>query len=113
MKDSSFEYYKLETFSSFSLEVSSWEDSELYCEVNRARYRPQNHFMVTSQDTDIGVYIWDLSKHPSFLTDNEGNGDVGEYPFAPQFLCVGHTPLQGIDRDLLYGAVYTKCYSVR
>ena len=87
-KDSNFEYYKLETFPSFSLEVRSWEDSGSYCEVNRARHMPQNHFVVEYQDTGIEVYIWDVSKHPSFPTDNEGNGDVGESPFAPQGVCV-------------------------
>ena len=54
-KDSNFQDYKLETFPSLSLEVSSWEDSESYCEVNFARHMPQNHFLVEYQDTDIEV----------------------------------------------------------
>ena len=94
------------------MEVRSWEDSELYCEVNRARHIPQNHSVVAYQDTDLEVYIWDLSKHPSFLTDNEGNGNVGELPFDPQDVCVGHTPGQDIGRDLLYVMVYTTWYCV-
>ena len=56
-KDSKFEYYKLETFSSFSLEVCSWEDSGSYCKVNHAGHMPQNNFMVVSQDTYLEVYI--------------------------------------------------------
>ena len=54
-KNSNFEYYKLYTFPSFLLELCSWEDSELYCELNRARHMLQNHFAVASQDTDIEV----------------------------------------------------------
>ena len=63
-EDSDFEYYKLETLPYFLLELRSWEDSESYCKVNRARHMPQNNFVVASQDTDIKVYIWDISKHP-------------------------------------------------
>ena len=84
----------------------------MYCEVNRVRHMPQNNFVVASQDTDIEVYIWDLSNHPSFLTENEGNGDVGGLLFSPQGVCVGHTPGQDIVRGLLYGTVYTTSYSV-
>ena len=35
-------------------------------EVNRARYMPQNHFVVATRGPGTDVYIWDLSKHPSF-----------------------------------------------
>lgn len=52
-------------------------------EVNRARYQPQNHFVVASRGPSSEVYIWDLSKHPSFPAANA--------PFAPQAVCVGHT----------------------
>ena len=68
---------------------------------------PHNHYVVASQDTDIEVYIWDLYKHPSFFTDNEVNGYVGELTFAPQGVCGGHTSGQDIGQDLLYGTVYT------
>lgn len=53
-------------------------------EVNRARYMPQNHFVVATRGPNPEVYIWDLSKHPSFPT-NDGS------PFAPQGVCVGHS----------------------
>jgi histone-binding protein RBBP4 len=52
-------------------------------EVNRARYQPQNHFVVASRGPASEVYIWDLSKHPSF--------PARDAPFAPQAVCVGHT----------------------
>lgn len=35
-------------------------------EVNRARYMPQNHFVVATRGPGTDVYVWDLSKHPSF-----------------------------------------------
>lgn len=52
-------------------------------EVNRARHMPQNHFVVATRGPSSEVYVWDLSKHPSFPSDNS--------PFAPQGVCVGHT----------------------
>lgn len=52
-------------------------------EVNRARHMPQNHFVVASRGPSPEVYIWDLSRHPSFPDENS--------PFAPQGVCVGHT----------------------
>mmetsp|Transcript_11273 Transcript_11273/g.25277 ORF Transcript_11273/g.25277 Transcript_11273/m.25277 type:complete len:525 (+) Transcript_11273:199-1773(+) len=52
-------------------------------EVNRARYMPQNHFVVASRGPQAEVYVWDLSKHPSFPDESS--------PFAPQAMCVGHT----------------------
>ena len=52
-------------------------------EVNRARYMPQNHFVVASRGPAPEVYIWDLSKHPSVPAEDA--------PFAPQGVCVGHT----------------------
>lgn len=52
-------------------------------EVNRARYMPQNHFIVATRGPNPEVYVWDMSKHASFPNDNS--------PFAPQGVCVGHT----------------------
>ena len=52
-------------------------------EVNRARYMPQNHFVVASRGPNAPVYIWDLTKHPSKPEDNS--------PFSPQGVCIGHT----------------------
>jgi histone-binding protein RBBP4 len=51
-------------------------------EVNRARYMPQNHFIVASRGPSAEVYIFDLSKHPSVPSENS--------PFTPQGVCVGH-----------------------
>lgn len=51
-------------------------------EVNRARYMPQNHFIVASRGPNPDVFIWDLSKHSSFP-------DEASAP-APQGVCVGH-----------------------
>ena len=53
-------------------------------EVNRARYMPQNHFIVATRGPNPEVYIWDLSKHPSFPTDDSS-------PFSPQGVCIGHS----------------------
>jgi len=52
-------------------------------EVNRARHMPQNHFIVATRGPNPEIYIWDLSKHPSFPADNS--------PFSPQGVCVGHS----------------------
>jgi histone-binding protein RBBP4 len=52
-------------------------------EVNRARYMPQNHFIVATRGPDPELYVFDLSKHPSFPEE----GSV----FSPQVVCVGHT----------------------
>lgn len=52
-------------------------------EVNRARHMPQNHFIVATRGPNPEVYVWDMSKHASFPTDNS--------PFAPQGVCVGHS----------------------
>ena len=51
-------------------------------EVNRARYMPQNHFIIASRGPNPEVFIWDLSKHSSFP-------DEGSTP-TPQGVCVGH-----------------------
>ena len=63
-------------------------------EVNRARYMPQNHFVVASRGPSPEVYIWDLSKHPSFPSDDSS-------PFCPQGVCIGHAS-EG------YGMVWSK-----
>mmetsp|Transcript_9618 Transcript_9618/g.14319 ORF Transcript_9618/g.14319 Transcript_9618/m.14319 type:complete len:433 (+) Transcript_9618:363-1661(+) len=52
-------------------------------EVNRARYMPQNHFVVASKGPSPEVYVFDLSKHPSFP-------DADSAP-APQHILRGHT----------------------
>lgn len=52
-------------------------------EVNRARHMPQNHFIVATRGPNPEVYVWDMSKHASFPTDNS--------PFSPQGVCVGHS----------------------
>lgn len=52
-------------------------------EVNRARYMPQNPFIIASRGPSPEVYIWDRSKHPSFPDESS--------PFCPQGVCVGHT----------------------
>lgn len=62
-------------------------------EVNRARYMPQNHFIVATRGPNPEIYIWDLSKHPSFPSDDT--------PFCPQGVCVGHSR-EG------YGMVWSK-----
>eukprot|EP00339_Tiarina_fusa_P005149 CAMPEP_0117005082 /NCGR_PEP_ID=MMETSP0472-20121206/5830_1 /TAXON_ID=693140 ORGANISM="Tiarina fusus, Strain LIS" /NCGR_SAMPLE_ID=MMETSP0472 /ASSEMBLY_ACC=CAM_ASM_000603 /LENGTH=478 /DNA_ID=CAMNT_0004706231 /DNA_START=33 /DNA_END=1469 /DNA_ORIENTATION=+ len=51
-------------------------------EVNRARYMPQNHFFVATRGPDPEIYVFDLSKHPSF--PEEGS------TFSPQVVCCGH-----------------------
>jgi histone-binding protein RBBP4 len=52
-------------------------------EVNRARYMPQNHFFVATRGPEKEVYVFDLSKHPSFPEE----GSV----FSPQVVCCGHS----------------------
>lgn len=51
-------------------------------EVNRARYMPQNHFIVASRGPSSEVFIWDLSKHSSFPDEKS--------PSSPQGICIGH-----------------------
>lgn len=52
-------------------------------EVNRARYMPQNHFIVASRGPENEVYIFDLRKHESLPTSKS--------VFSPQGVCIGHT----------------------
>jgi histone-binding protein RBBP4 len=51
-------------------------------EVNRARYMPQNHFFVATRGPGPELFVFDLSKHPSFPTE--------ESVFSPQVVCCGH-----------------------
>lgn len=51
-------------------------------EVNRARYMPQNHFFVATRGPSPELYVFDLSKHPSFPEDDS--------VFSPQVVCCGH-----------------------
>mmetsp|Transcript_21307 Transcript_21307/g.29644 ORF Transcript_21307/g.29644 Transcript_21307/m.29644 type:complete len:503 (+) Transcript_21307:94-1602(+) len=64
-------------------------------EVNRARYMPQNHFMVASRGPNPEIYIWDLSKHPSFPEDSDSTAT------SPQAVLAGH------DREG-YGLAWSK-----
>ena len=52
-------------------------------EVNRARYMPQNHFMVATRGPAAEVFVFDRSKCPS----KPEPGAV----FSPQIVCCGHT----------------------
>jgi histone-binding protein RBBP4 len=52
-------------------------------EVNRARYMPQNHFMVATRGPSSEVFVFDRSKHPT----KPESGSV----FSPQVVCCGHT----------------------
>mmetsp|Transcript_86198 Transcript_86198/g.248907 ORF Transcript_86198/g.248907 Transcript_86198/m.248907 type:complete len:467 (+) Transcript_86198:127-1527(+) len=52
-------------------------------EVNRARYMPQNHFQVATHGPCPEVYVFDLSKHPSF--------PPSDGVFNPQITCQGHS----------------------
>ena len=54
-------------------------------EVNRARYMPQNHFVVATRGPSEDVYIWDMSKHSSFPPEGK------EVAPNPQVICRGHT----------------------
>ena len=45
-------------------------------EVNRARYMPQNSFMIATKTISAEVYVFDYSKHPSKPTNNECHPDL-------------------------------------
>ncbi|OIV97124.1 hypothetical protein TanjilG_04928 [Lupinus angustifolius] len=45
-------------------------------EVNRARYMPQNPFMVATKTVSDEVYVFDYSKHPSMPQDGVCNPDL-------------------------------------
>ena len=57
-------------------------------EVNRARYMPQNPFVVASRGPNPDIYIWDRSKHPSLMTTSSTSTVAA--PVGPQAVCVGH-----------------------
>lgn len=63
-------------------------------EVNRARYMPQNHFVVATRGPSDDVYVWDLSKHPSFPAEAKGLAPPGAPAPTitpnPQVICRGH-----------------------
>ena len=50
-------------------------------EVNRARYMPQNSFVVATKSPSSTVFVFDYSKHKSIPTDNV---------CRPQHKCTGH-----------------------
>jgi histone-binding protein RBBP4 len=52
-------------------------------EVNRARFMPQNPFLVASRGPSPEVFVFDRSKHPS--KPEPGSA------FSPQIVCSGHT----------------------
>mmetsp|Transcript_3662 Transcript_3662/g.6948 ORF Transcript_3662/g.6948 Transcript_3662/m.6948 type:complete len:463 (-) Transcript_3662:43-1431(-) len=52
-------------------------------EVHRARYCPSNPFLVATKSPSPDVYVFDLSKHPSFPTAGSS--------FNPQHVLQGHT----------------------
>lgn len=51
-------------------------------EVNRARYMPQNPFIVATKSPYSDVCVFDVSKHPSLPRDNS---------VCPEHRCLGHT----------------------
>ena len=51
-------------------------------EVNRARYMPQNPFVIATKSPSADVLVFDVSKHPSMPEENS--------PCTPQFRCTGH-----------------------
>lgn len=51
-------------------------------EVHRARYMPQNHFIVATKSPTSTVFVFDYTKHSSIPTDNI---------CRPQHRCLGHS----------------------
>lgn len=51
-------------------------------EVNRARYMPQNPYVIATKSPSSNVYVFDVTKHPSTPERDQ---------FRPQHRCVGHT----------------------
>jgi histone-binding protein RBBP4 len=45
---------------------------------------PQNHFIVASRGPNPEIFIWDVSKHPSFPDKDNAT------TFDPQGICTGH-----------------------
>lgn len=65
-------------------------------EVNRARHMPQNHFVVATRGPSADVYVWDLSKHPSFpekpaAIAGQGPSSPPAVAPNPNVVCKGHT----------------------
>jgi histone-binding protein RBBP4 len=52
-------------------------------EVNRARYMPQNPFIIATKSPSADVLVFDVSKHPSVPEEDT--------PCSPQLRCTGHT----------------------
>ena len=52
-------------------------------EVHRARHCPQNPFVVATRGPSADVFVFDMSKHPSFPTEGS--------KFSPQHRLRGHT----------------------
>ena len=52
-------------------------------EVNRAKYMPQNPFVVATKSPSADVLVFDVSKHPSVPAENS--------KCVPEFRCTGHT----------------------
>jgi histone-binding protein RBBP4 len=61
------------------IDVKIWINHE--GEVNRARYMPQNPFVVATKSPSSDVFVFDVSKHPSKPTSDE---------VKPQHRCRGH-----------------------
>ena len=69
-------------------------------EVNRARYMPQNHFFVATRGPDPNIYVFDLSKHPSFPEE----GSV----FSPQVVCCGRKWIQRLETKIMCASFHWK-----
>lgn len=52
-------------FNSFFLQVQIIQQINHDGEVNRARYMPQNPFIIATKTVSAEVYVFDYSKHPS------------------------------------------------
>lgn len=65
--------------SKFEIKVKIKHDGE----VNRARYMPQNPFVVATKSPTSNVYVFDISKHPSEPREMD--------PFKVEHICKGHT----------------------
>lgn len=66
------------TLSKVDIKIKMAHDGE----VNRARYMPQNPFVIATKSPTNTVYVFDYSKHPSTPVDNV---------CRPQHRCHGHT----------------------
>lgn len=53
-------------------------------EVNRARYMPANEFIVATKTIHSQVHVFDITKHPSQPTEENGGSN-------PDFRLLGHT----------------------